>query len=125
MKPSIGLVPTPRLPDQLPERCSPPAAAAAVVDSGGAPAGPAQTTSAACQAKRDRAGYDVVLLIGQSNMSGYGAYIVPGFDTTDPRIQQWGRSRYDRAGGRSAAAPRCAVQCRPHRPGHELRAQPI
>lgn len=56
------------------------------------PAAPAQTTSAACQAKRDRAGYDVVLLIGQSNMSGYGAYIVPGFDTTDPRIQQWSRS---------------------------------
>ncbi len=52
------------------------------------PAAP-QTTSAACQAKKDVAGFDVVLLIGQSNMSGYGAWIVPGFDTTDTRIQQW------------------------------------
>lgn len=51
-------------------------------------AAPPPTTSAACAAKRDVAGFDVVLLIGQSNMSGYGAYIVPGFDTTDARIQQ-------------------------------------
>ena len=50
------------------------------------------TTSAACTAKRSQPGFDVVLLIGQSNMSGYGAYIVPGFDTTDARIQQWTRS---------------------------------
>ena len=54
------------------------------------PAGPA--TSPACVAKRAAPGYDVVLLIGQSNMSGYGAYLVPGFDTTDPRIQQWTRA---------------------------------
>ena len=59
-------------------------------DNGATPA--AAITSAACQAKRGQAGADVVLLIGQSNMSGYGAYIVPGFDTTDPRIQQWGRA---------------------------------
>ena len=52
----------------------------------------AAITSAACNAKRGQAGSDVVLLIGQSNMSGYGAYIVPGFDTTDARIQQWGRN---------------------------------
>ena len=54
-----------------------------------APAGPSVSTSAACVAKRGVAGADVVLLIGQSNMSGYGAYIVPGFDTTDPRIHQF------------------------------------
>lgn len=59
---------------------------------GGAPAPEAQTTSAACASKRTLAGNDVVLLAGQSNMSGYGAYIVPGFDTTDVRIQQWGPS---------------------------------
>lgn len=72
-------------------------AAALLVGCGGGSttiAGPAapQTISTACVAKRDLAGFDVVLLIGQSNMSGYGAYIVPGFDTTDPRIQQWTRT---------------------------------
>lgn len=54
------------------------------------PPAPAQTTSAACAAKRSVAGYDVVLMIGQSNMAGFGAYIVPAFDLTDPRIEQWG-----------------------------------
>lgn len=49
-------------------------------------------TSAACAAKRDVAGSDVVLMIGQSNMVGFGAYTVAAFDTTDPRILQWGRS---------------------------------
>lgn len=53
--------------------------------------GPA--ASPACIAKRSVVGYDVVLLIGQSNMSGYGAYLVPGFDTTDPRIQQWSHAQ--------------------------------
>lgn len=53
------------------------------------PTAPKQLTSTACQAQQGAAGYDVVLLIGQSNMSGYGGYIVPGFDTTDPRIQQF------------------------------------
>ncbi len=56
------------------------------------PAVPLQITSAACLAKHGEPGYDVVLLVGQSNMSGYGGYIVPGFDTTDPRIQQWGHA---------------------------------
>ncbi|MFG5409597.1 sialate O-acetylesterase [Piscinibacter sakaiensis] len=56
---------------------------------GSTPPATGPTISAACTDKRGVAGYDVVLLIGQSNMSGYGAYIVPGFDTTDPRIQQW------------------------------------
>ncbi len=51
------------------------------------------TTSLACMAKRGVSGYDVVLLIGQSNMSGYGAYHVPGFDKTDPRIKQWTLAR--------------------------------
>lgn len=58
------------------------------------PSGPVApaTTSQDCLAKRTVAGYDVVLLIGQSNMSGYGAYFVAGFDTTDPRIKQWTRA---------------------------------
>ncbi len=54
-----------------------------------APSASAPATSAVCTSRRSTAGYDVVLLIGQSNMSGYGAYIVPAFDTTDVRIQQW------------------------------------
>ncbi len=52
----------------------------------------AATTSQDCMAKRNSTGHDVVLLIGQSNMSGYGAYYVEGFDKTDPRINQWTRS---------------------------------
>jgi Carbohydrate esterase, sialic acid-specific acetylesterase len=59
---------------------------------GGATAPEVQPTSAVCASKRSSAGFDVVLLAGQSNMSGYGAYIVPAFDTTDVRIQQWGPS---------------------------------
>lgn len=55
-------------------------------------AGSSYPTSAACAAKRDVAGSDVVLMIGQSNMVGFGAYTVAAFDTTDPRILQWGRS---------------------------------
>ncbi len=43
-------------------------------------------------AKRGVPGYDIVLLIGQSNMSGYGAYFVAGFDKPDPRIKQWTRT---------------------------------
>jgi hypothetical protein len=49
-------------------------------------------SSSVCEARRALNGYDVVLLIGQSNMSGFGAYYVAGFDTTDPRIQQWTRA---------------------------------
>lgn len=56
------------------------------------PAATAYPTSAACAAKQDVAGSDVVLMIGQSNMVGFGAYGVAGFDTTDSRILQWGRS---------------------------------
>lgn len=50
------------------------------------------TTSTECQAKRSTAGQDVVLLGGQSNMVGYGAYYVAALDKTDPRIKQWMRS---------------------------------
>lgn len=63
---------------------------------GDAPAASTATpagVSGDCAAKRTQAGLDVVLLVGQSNMSGYGGYIVPGFDTTDPRIQQWSRAQ--------------------------------
>ncbi|CBJ25998.1 conserved unknown protein [Ectocarpus siliculosus] len=50
------------------------------------------SVSADCTAKRDVAGSDVVLLMGQSNMSGWGE----GYDAdidgpNDPRIQQWSR----------------------------------
>lgn len=45
-----------------------------------------------CAAQRLKPGYDVVLLMGQSNMSGYG----PGYNAAldgvqDARIQQWSR----------------------------------
>lgn len=52
----------------------------------------AQTTSTECQSKRSAAGQDVFLLIGQSNMVGYGAYFVAALDKTDPRIKQWTRA---------------------------------
>lgn len=55
------------------------------------PATPAATTSQDCVAKRSLTGYDIVLLAGQSNMAGYGAYLVPALDRTDPRIKQWMR----------------------------------
>ena len=52
-------------------------------------AAPAAPVSADCRAKRERPGYDVVLLAGQSNMVGFGL----GFDAAidaqpDPRIEQ-------------------------------------
>lgn len=49
---------------------------------------PAPLTSKACQDKWSRSGSDVVLLAGQSNMVGYGAYYTEGLDKTDPRILQ-------------------------------------
>lgn len=52
----------------------------------------AQTTSTECQSKRSTAGQDVFLLIGQSNMVGYGGYFVAALDKTDPRILQWTRA---------------------------------
>lgn len=46
-----------------------------------------------CAAKRDTSGYDVVLLMGQSNMSGYGAGYDAAIDgVQDARILQWSRA---------------------------------
>ncbi|WP_418316430.1 sialate O-acetylesterase [Piscinibacter sakaiensis] len=61
------------------------------IPEGSTPSAPAATTSRDCVAKRNVAGHDVVLLIGQSNMAGYGAYLVPAFDNPDPRVRQWTR----------------------------------
>jgi hypothetical protein len=45
-----------------------------------------------CAAQRGNAGYDVVLLMGQSNMSGYGWGYDAAIDgVQDARIQQWAR----------------------------------
>lgn len=49
---------------------------------------PPTLTSSACQDKWNQSGSDIVLLAGQSNMVGYGAYYNEGFDLTDPRILQ-------------------------------------
>jgi len=46
-----------------------------------------------CAAMRDTKGYDVVLLMGQSNMSGYGQGYNAEIDgVQDARIQQWSRA---------------------------------
>jgi Carbohydrate esterase, sialic acid-specific acetylesterase len=55
-------------------------------------AGAASYASSDCAKVSALEGYDIVLLIGQSNMTGYGAYPVPAFDTPDARIKQWSRS---------------------------------
>ncbi|CBJ26000.1 conserved unknown protein [Ectocarpus siliculosus] len=60
---------------------------------GTAPPSTNHQVSADCAAKRNVAGSDVVLLMGQSNMSGWGE----GYDADidgpdDPRIQQWSRA---------------------------------
>lgn len=52
----------------------------------------AQTPSTEFQAKRSVIGQGVFLLIGQSNMLGYGAYFVAPLYKTDPRIKQWTRA---------------------------------
>lgn len=51
-----------------------------------------QSVSRACRAATGATGYDVVLMIGQSNMTGYGAYVVPAFDAPDARVKQWNRA---------------------------------
>lgn len=63
-------------------------------DSGSSPppATAAATQSKDCAARRSVPGADVFLLAGQSNMAGYGAYYVAGFDTPDPRVKQFTRA---------------------------------
>ncbi|CAN0228167.1 unnamed protein product [Ectocarpus fasciculatus] len=62
-------------------------------ESASAPPSTNHQISADCAAKRNVAGSDVILLMGQSNMSGWGE----GYDAdidgpNDPRIQQWSRA---------------------------------
>ncbi|CAM9219812.1 unnamed protein product [Scytosiphon promiscuus] len=69
--------------------CSESGSAPCIVDQD-APSGP---VSADCAAKRGVPGSDVVLLMGQSNMSGWGrGYDVNIDGPNDPRIQQWSRA---------------------------------
>ncbi|CAM9219746.1 unnamed protein product [Scytosiphon promiscuus] len=69
--------------------CSESGSAPCIIDSG-ALTGP---VSPDCAAKRGAAGSDVVLLMGQSNMSGWGrGYDVNIDGPNNPRIQQWSRA---------------------------------
>jgi len=49
--------------------------------------------SASCASKRNEQGADIVLLMGQSNMSGYGQGYNAAIDgPNNPRIEQWSRA---------------------------------